>query len=130
MELQVKIQRPDSRKWENANPTHLSTGEAIGVGAALMMVVLAEWEKTSTQFRKRRSFGSMRFLFLDEANRLDRANLHTIFDLCRTLELQLLVAAPEVAQAEGCTVFHLTRIQEKGKERVVVSGRRLVAQEH
>lgn len=40
--LQVEIRRKAGTGWELANPTRLSTGEAIGVGAALMMVVLTE----------------------------------------------------------------------------------------
>jgi len=129
LRLEVEIQRHDSARWEPASPTRLSTGEAIGVGATLMMVVLTEWEKDATLLRGRRQHGSLRFLFLDEANRLDQANLATIFELCRPLELQLLVAAPEVARAEGCTVFRLVRTRDaEGREEVKVSGRRLVTE--
>lgn len=127
LHLQVEVRRDGGRDWEGANPTRLSTGEAIGVGAALMMVVLTEWERDANLLRSRRTTGSLRFLFLDEATRLDQANLGTIFDLCRNLDLQLLVAAPEVARAEGCTVFRLIRGRgEDGSERVLVSGRRVV----
>lgn len=125
--LQVQIRRHTNSSWERANPTRLSTGEAIGVGAALMMVVLTEWEHDAMLLRGKRAIGSMRFLFLDEANRLDRSNLGTLFELCRSLDLQLLVAAPEVAQAHGCTVFRLVRVRtDEGHERVLVEGRRLV----
>jgi chromosome partition protein MukB len=128
--LHVEVQRRSGRAWEPANPTRLSTGEAIGVGAALMMVVLTEWERDANLLRGKRAFGSMRFLFLDEANRLDQANLATVFDLCRNLDLQILVAAPEVARAEGCTVFRLVRTRsESGVEQVIVSGRRVIAGE-
>ena len=128
--LHVEVLRTGSQPWEPANPTRLSTGEAIGVGAALMMVVLTEWERDANLLRGKRSFGSMRFLFLDEANRLDQANLGTVFDLCRNLDLQLLVAAPEVARAEGCTVFRLVRTRsDDGHEHVMVSGRRVIAGE-
>lgn len=128
--LHVEVQRRSGRAWEPANPTRLSTGEAIGVGAALMMVVLTEWERDANLLRGKRAYGSMRFLFLDEANRLDQANLATVFDLCRNLDLQILVAAPEVARAEGCTVFRLVRTRsESGVEQVIVSGRRVIAGE-
>ena len=128
--LHVEVLRTGGQAWEPANPTRLSTGEAIGVGAALMMVVLTEWERDANLLRGKRSFGSMRFLFLDEANRLDQANLGTVFDLCRNLDLQLLVAAPEVARAAGCTVFRLVRTRsEDGHENVMVSGRRVIAGE-
>ena len=53
-----------------------------------------------------------------------------LFDLCQSLDLQLLVAAPEVAQAEGNTTYRLTRGEdENGREEVRVSGRRMVASE-
>jgi chromosome partition protein MukB len=128
LHLEVEVRRRDDDVWEGANPTRLSTGEAIGVGAALMMVVLTEWEHDANLLRGQRSFGSMRFLFLDEANRLDDANFGTVLDLCRHLDLQLLVAAPDVARAEGCTVYRLTRGEaDDGRETVLVSGRRAVA---
>jgi chromosome partition protein MukB len=123
--LQVEIRRKAGADWEVANPTRLSTGEAIGVGAALMMVVLTEWERDATLLRGKKSHGSLRFLFLDEANRLSHDNLGVLFDLCQTLDLQLLIAAPEVARAEGNTTYRLTRyMTPEGREEVRVSGRR------
>ena len=123
--LQVEIRRSSGTDWENANPTRLSTGEAIGVGAALMMVVLTEWERDANLLRGKKSSGSLRFLFLDEANRLSHDNLGVLFDLCQTLDLQLLIAAPEVARAEGNTTYRLVRkTTGDGREEVVVSGRR------
>jgi chromosome partition protein MukB len=108
-----------------ANPTKLSTGEAIGVGAALMMVVLGEWERDANLLRVSRSTGSLRLLFLDEANRLSQDNLAVLFDLCQTLDLQLLIAAPEVALAEGNTTYRLVRLTTaEGREEVRVTGRR------
>ena len=95
--------------WEPASPTRLSTGEAIGVGAALMMVILTEWERDGNLLRGKRDGGSLRFLFLDEANRLSQDNLGVLFDLCQNLDLQLLIAAPEVAKAEGNTTYRLIR---------------------
>ncbi len=125
VELTVEIQRRTSDDWELANPTRLSTGEAIGVGAALMMVILTEWERDANLLRSKQSRNSLRFLFLDEANRLSQDNLGVLFDLCRNLDLQLLIAAPEVAQAEGNTTYRLVRrITEEGREEVLVSGRR------
>jgi chromosome partition protein MukB len=130
VELRVEVQRRGSEDWEPANATRLSTGEAIGVGAALMMVVLTEWERDANLLRGRKDQGSLRFLFLDEANRLSHDNLGTLFDLCQTLDLQLLIAAPEVARAEGNTTYRLVRtVDESGHEEVVVSGRRAVAVE-
>ncbi len=126
IDLQVEVQRRgDESPWEPANPTRVSTGEAIGVGAALMMVILTEWERDANLLRGSKSFGSLRFLFLDEANRLSQDNLGVLFELCQTLELQLLIAAPEVARAEGNTTYRLVRrVAEDGTEEVLVSGRR------
>jgi chromosome partition protein MukB len=127
--LQVEIRRSSGADWEIANPTRLSTGEAIGVGAALMMVVLTEWERDANLLRGKKSSGSLRFLFLDEANRLSHDNLGVLFDLCQTLDLQLLIAAPEVARAEGNTTYRLVRrATGDGREEVVVSGRRTKAE--
>jgi chromosome partition protein MukB len=123
--LQVEVRRTARSDWEVANPTRLSTGEAIGVGAALMMVVLTEWERDANLLRGKRAYGSLRFLFLDEANRLSHDNLGVLFDLCQTLDLQLLIAAPEVARAEGNTTYRLVRrVDADGREEVLVSGRR------
>ncbi len=127
--LQVEIRRNAGTEWEVANPTRLSTGEAIGVGAALMMVVLTEWERDANLLRGKRASGSLRLLFLDEANRLSHDNLGVLFDLCQTLDLQLLIAAPEVARAEGNTTYRLVRrTTGDGREEVVVSGRRTRAE--
>lgn len=130
LDLVVEVQRKSAAagEWEVASPTRLSTGEAIGVGAALMMVVLTEWERDANVLRSDRPTGTLRFLFLDEANRLSPDNLVVLFDLCRTLDLQLLVAAPEVARAYGNTTYRLVRhVDASGREEVLVSGRRAVA---
>jgi chromosome partition protein MukB len=59
---------------------------------------------------------------------LSRDNLGVLFDMCRSLDLQLLVAAPEVARAEGNTTYRLVRhTTDDGREEVIVSGRRAVA---
>lgn len=124
--LAVEVQRQASTTWELANPTRMSTGEAIGVGAALMMVVLTAWERDANLLRATRSLGTLRILFLDEANRLSQDNLAILFDLCQSLELQLLLAAPEVARAEGNTTYRLVRrVDPQGREEVLVSGRKI-----
>jgi len=61
IELAVEVRRQASAAWEPANPTRLSTGEAIGVGAALMMVVLTQWEWDANLLRPRGALGSLRF---------------------------------------------------------------------
>lgn len=132
IDLAVEIKRKADTEgsWELASPTRLSTGEAIGVGAALMMVVLTEWERDANLLRSDRPTGTLRFLFLDEANRLSPDNLAVLFDLCRALDLQLLVAAPEVARAHGNTTYRLVRhVDASGREEVLVTGRRTVLAE-
>lgn len=125
LELGVQVERKASAGFEAVSPTRLSTGEAIGVGAALMMVVLTEWERDANLFRNRKSDGTLRFLFLDEANRLSQDNLGVLFDLCQALDLQLLIAAPEVARASGNTTYRLVRrVSDEGIEEVIVSGRK------
>ncbi len=125
LELAVEVRRRERAEWEAASPARLSTGEAIGVGAALMMVILTEWERDANLLRAKRASGSLRFLFLDEANRLSQDNLGVLFDLCKTLDLQLLIAAPEVARADGNTTYRLVRrVGPDGREEVLVSGRR------
>jgi chromosome partition protein MukB len=125
LDLQVEVRRQESPQWERANPTRMSTGEAIGVGAAIMMVVLTAWERHANLLRAKRSAGTLRLLFLDEANRLSQDNLAVLFELCQNLELQLLIASPEVAQSEGNTTYHLVRqVDESGQEVVRVTGRR------
>ena len=80
---------------------------------------------TPNLLRVSRSTGSLRLLFLDEANRLSQDNLAVLFDLCQTLDLQLLIAAPEVALAEGNTTYRLVRLTTgEGREEVRVTGRR------
>jgi chromosome partition protein MukB len=126
IELAVEIRRRTNGPWEPAHPTRLSTGEAIGVGAALMMVVLTEWEHDASLLRSRRIDGSLCLLFLDEANRLSQDNLGVLFELCRNLDLQLLIAAPEVARAEGNTTYRLVRsVSNDGQDEVLVTGRRI-----
>lgn len=127
LEISVRVQREGSDEWELANATRMSTGEAIGVGAALMMVVLTAWERRETLGRAARKHGSIRFLFLDEANRLSQDNLKTLFELCDNLQLQLLVAAPEVAESEGNITYRLVRRIVAGESVVNVSGRRTEA---
>lgn len=125
LDLQIQVLRQESREWELANPNQMSTGEAIGVGAAIMMVVLTAWERHTNLLRAKRAAGTLRLLFLDEANRLSHDNLGVLFELCDNLELQLLIAAPEVAQAEGNTTYRLVRqVDKDGHEEVLATGRR------
>ena len=124
----VEVRRNADAAWETASSSRLSTGESIGIGAALMMVVLTAWERGGSLLRAQSAQGTLRLLLLDEANRLDRVNLGVLFDLCRNLDLQLLIAAPEVAEAHGNTTYRLVRgPNDDGELEVRVTGRRIVA---
>ncbi|MCA9543565.1 MAG: chromosome partition protein MukB, partial [Myxococcales bacterium] len=124
-ELGIKVRRRGEDQWRVANPTKMSTGEAIGVGAALMMVVLHAWEAQNSLARRNSEWGTLRLLFLDEANRLSSDNLGVLFELCRTLDLQLLIAAPTVDEAAGNTTYRLVRVPRPGGgEEVRLTGRR------
>ena len=125
IEPQVEVMRQAGGAWEKASAIRISTGESIGIGAALMMVVLTAWERNANLLRSSRAHGTLRVLFLDEANRLDRDNLGVLFNLCQSLNLQLLIAAPEVAETEGNTTYRLVRRSDgQGDEEVFVTGRR------
>jgi chromosome partition protein MukB len=127
LDLQVEVRRRGGEAWELANPTRLSTGEAIGVGAAVMMTTLKAWEHDANLLRPKQVAGTLRLLFLDEATRLSQDNLAILFELCERLELQLMIAAPEVARAEGNTTYRLVRaLDSRGREEVRVSGRRVL----
>lgn len=127
--LQVEFRRVEKEQWEIADTGKLSTGEAIGVGAALMMVILGAWEGDEVLFRGKRQYGSLRFLFLDEANRLDQRSLGVLFDLCAIIGLQLIVAAPEVALSEGNITHQIVPTYLKdGRRKVQVFSRRRVQQ--
>ncbi len=125
--LRVEVRRRGGEAWERAQGNEMSTGESIGVGAAIMMVVLTAWEREANLLRARRDTGTLRLLFLDEATRLDQVNLATLFDLCGSLDLQLLIAAPEVATVAGNTTYVLERKRDTDGSWVVrVSGRRAI----
>lgn len=56
----VEVRRQASDGWEVANPNRISTGESIGIGAALMMVVLTAWERSASLLRTQRIHGTLR----------------------------------------------------------------------
>lgn len=128
LRLRVEVRRRGSEVWEEIRGNQMSTGEAIGVGAAIMMVVLTAWEREAGLLRARREdAGTLRFLFLDEATRLSLDSLEVLFELCGKLELQLLVAAPEIATSSGNITYVMERTTDEEKREVVrVSGRRAI----
>ena len=56
---------------------------------------------------------------------IDRDTFSFLLSVFPRLQMQLLIAAPEVARAEGNTTYRLVRrVNEQGREEVLVTGRR------
>lgn len=124
IDLQIQIRRHGSQNWESADSNQLSTGESIGVGLAILIIVLQSWEFHTSRITGRKR-ESLRFLFLDEASRLDSNSINTLADLCRDMELQLLIAAPSADESIQGTTYSLTRIVDpKLGEQVIARGLR------
>ncbi len=93
LELDVEVNR-GSDGWLKAESGALSTGEAIGTGMSILVMVVQSWEEESRRLRAK-DIIPCRLLFLDEAARLDAKSIATLFELCDRLEMQLIIAAPE-----------------------------------
>lgn len=119
LDLRVEVNRFGAQHWEVASSSTLSTGETIGTGIAVLIMALKAWEDSAALKRSRRRFAPLRFMFLDEASRLDRDALATLRQLCERMPLQLLVAAPQVDRAHPGIGYLLERILQDGRERVI-----------
>lgn len=93
LELSVEVNR-GTDGWLQAESGALSTGEAIGTGQSILLMVVQSWEEESRRLRSK-DIVPCRLLFLDEAARLDAKSIATLFELCDRLDMQLLIAAPE-----------------------------------
>lgn len=109
--LKVLIKRAGSHQFEPANPTNLSTGEAIGTGLAVLTMVLHSWE-VATQRNHQKGHCANRLLFLDEAARLDARALATLEELCENQSLQLLIGAPDNVQPKNGVTYRMVRLME------------------
>ena len=126
IDLRVQVQRLGSDAWVEARAGELSTGESIGVGAAVLVVILDAWEQQAALLKGRKAGQAMRFLFLDEANRLSPDSLDTLTEFCQQMQVQLLAAAPAADRARRGHIYHLARRSAgNGREEVVVRGRRM-----
>ncbi|MCW7552228.1 chromosome partition protein MukB [Endozoicomonas gorgoniicola] len=117
--LKVLIKRAGSTQFEPANPTNLSTGEAIGTGLAVLTMVLHSWE-VATQRNHQKGHCANRLLFLDEAARLDARALATLEELCENQSLQLLIGAPDNVQPKNGVTYRMVRLMEP-REHVIFS---------
>ncbi len=120
LELSVEVNR-GSDGWLQAESGALSTGEAIGTGQSILLMVVQSWEEESRRLRSK-DIVPCRLLFLDEAARLDSKSINTLFELCDRLDMQLLIAAPENISPEQGTTYKLVRKVFKDHEHVHVVG--------
>ncbi|MEG2042866.1 MAG: chromosome partition protein MukB, partial [Hafnia sp.] len=107
LEMEVEVNR-GSDGWLRAESGALSTGEAIGTGMSILVMVVQSWEEESRRLRGK-DISPCRLLFLDEAARLDAKSIATLFELCERLEMQLIIAAPENISPEKGTTYKLMR---------------------
>lgn len=107
LELDVEVNR-NAEGWLRAESGALSTGEAIGTGMSILLMVMQSWEEESKRLRGKDKL-PCRLLFLDEAARLDAKSISTLFELCERLTMQLIIAAPENISPEKGTTYKLVR---------------------
>ncbi|WP_034456344.1 chromosome partition protein MukB [Buttiauxella noackiae] len=122
LEMEVEVNR-GSDGWLRAESGALSTGEAIGTGMSILVMVVQSWEEESRRLRGK-DISPCRLLFLDEAARLDAKSIATLFELCERLEMQLIIAAPENISPEKGTTYKLVRKVVQNHEHVHVVGLR------
>ncbi len=122
LELSIEVNR-GTDGWMQAESGALSTGEAIGTGQAILLMVVQSWEEESRRLRGKDVI-PCRLLFLDEAARLDAKSISTLFELCHRLDMQLLIAAPENISPEQGTTYKLVRKIFNDREHVHVVGLR------
>lgn len=127
LELSIEVNR-GTDGWLQAESGALSTGEAIGTGQAILLMVVQSWEEEARRLRGK-DIIPCRLLFLDEAARLDAKSIATLFELCDRLDMQLLIAAPENISPEKGTTYKLVRKIFKDREHVHVVGLRGFGQE-
>lgn len=120
LELDVEVNR-GADGWLRAESGALSTGEAIGTGMSILLMVIQSWEEESKRLRNK-DIAPCRLLFLDEAARLDAKSIATLFELCERLEMQLIIAAPENISPEKGTTYKLVRKVVNNHEHVHVVG--------
>ncbi|MFC6276340.1 chromosome partition protein MukB [Psittacicella hinzii] len=122
IDLGIEVYR-GSDGWLKAESGALSTGEAIGTGMSILLMVVQSWEEESKRIRAKNLL-PCRLLFLDEAARLDSKSIATLFELCERQQMQLLIAAPENIAPDNGTTYKLVRTVSGDREFVNVVGLR------
>ncbi|MRX06509.1 hypothetical protein GJ697_01510 [Pseudoduganella sp. FT25W] len=123
LRLHLEVRRLNGR-WEATDG--LSTGEAIGVGAAVLIMILRTWNDEANRLSGAAGY-AMQQILLDEANRLDQAALDTLTEFCQRMDVQALVAAPGLDKPRRSTVFQLQRSLRGKEEYVTIRGTRMSA---
>lgn len=119
LSVEVKMRRAASGSWEMITG---STGESIGVGTAIFIVIFDAWEEDGR--KRRKDWSPMRYLVIDEASRLSESTLKAIMNLAADLDVNILAACPEAPFMGKATAYHLELDKsDPGSEKLVISGR-------
>ncbi|MGQ7790290.1 SbcC/MukB-like Walker B domain-containing protein [Shigella flexneri] len=79
LEMEVEVNR-GSDGWLRAESGALSTGEAIGTGMSILVMVVQSWKMNLAACAVKISL--LAACVLDEAARLDARSIATLFELC------------------------------------------------
>jgi chromosome partition protein MukB len=123
LQLRLEVRRING-KWEATSD--VSTGEAIGTGAAVLVMILRTWNEEANRISGSGGF-AMQQILLDEANRLDEQALDTLTEFCQRMDVQALVAAPGLDKPRRSTVFQMSRTLRGKDEFVTIRGTRITA---
>lgn len=123
LQLRLEVKRING-KWEATS--EVSTGEAIGAGAAVLVMILRTWNEEANRISGSAGY-AMQQILLDEANRLDEQALDTLTEFCQRMDVQALVAAPGLDKPRRSTVFQLSRALRGQDEFVTIRGTRISA---
>lgn len=123
LQLKLEVKRING-KWEATS--EVSTGEAIGTGAAVLVMILRTWNEEANRISGSGGY-AMQQVLLDEANRLDEQALDTLTEFCQRMDVQALVAAPGLDKPRRSTVFQLSRTLREKDEFVTIRGTRITA---
>lgn len=123
LQLRLEVRRING-KWEATSD--VSTGEAIGAGAAVLVMILRTWNEEANRISGSAGYAIQQIL-LDEANRLDEHALDTLTEFCQRMDVQALVAAPGLDKPRRSTVFQLSRSLRGKDEYVTIRGTRIIS---
>ncbi|GJE72041.1 ATP-binding protein [Methylorubrum podarium] len=114
IELVIEICGADG-SWRDARQA--STGELVGSGLAVILMILRSWARDS---RSRTPVRRLPLLLLDEGARFDRNSFAMAVDLCRATKTQMIVALPGIPLASNITIHTVVRAPLANGRSVVV----------